>query len=89
MFFLLQYETQNIYALFTPGLTYFASSKIGLEISLGSIGYNKNLTESTRVIITESGDYYTSPIEAESSGLGANFGLNNATISVKFYLGSQ
>jgi len=70
---------KNIGAYITPGLTYFASSKIGIEISLGYISYTK--------ITTESG--IDTPIysKTKKSEFGKYYGLANSFIGVNFYLG--
>jgi len=70
---------KNVGVYFTPGLTYFASSKIGLEISLGSIGIYKNLSEN----YINTASYY----EMKRSGLGTYFGLANTSLGINFYLG--
>ena len=74
-------KTNNFGASITPGLTYFATSKVGLEITLGSISYFKN-----------SNEYNSEETPADKrndSGVGANFGLNNAALGIKFYLARQ
>jgi len=70
---------ENIGAYITPGLTYFASSRIGLEISLGYIGYSKNLYE-----YNLDTPYYS---KTKNSGFVKYYGLANSALGVNFYLG--
>jgi len=70
---------ENIGAYITPGITYFASSKIGLEISLGYVGYTKTLTEQSM----NTANYYKN----SNSGFVKYYGLANSALGVNFYLG--
>jgi len=73
------YINENISASITPGFTYFASSRIGLEISLGYLGYTKTLTERNM----NTADYYKNT----NSGFVKYYGLANSALGVNFYLG--
>jgi hypothetical protein len=64
-------------AAFTPGLTYFVSSKIGLEATLGSIGFGKEQVN------YQDGNYHT---ESTSTDFRAQFGLSHSSIGIYFYL---
>ena len=72
-------NNEIIGAYLTPGLTYFASSRIGLEISLGYIGYYKNLNEQN----VNTTNYYKN----NNSGFVKYYGLGNSALGVNFYLG--
>jgi hypothetical protein len=72
-------KQEGFSAILTPGLTYFASSKVGLEISLGSIGYSTNSSESN----LNSSFQNTS----KHSGFFKYYGLANSALGVNFYLG--
>ena len=74
-------EEKNMGASFTPGLTYFANPKIALEISLGSVGFYSK--ESKNNLNTYSYE------QINNSGFGANFGLSNAALGIRFYLARQ
>ena len=74
-------EEKNLGASFTPGLTYFATPKIALEISLGSVGFYSK--ESKNNLNTYSYE------QINNSGFGTNFGLNNAALGIRFYLARQ
>ena len=72
-------NSESIGAYITPGLTYFASSKIGLEISLGYVGYTKTFSENSINTANSS--------KTNSSGFGKYYGLANSFLGINFYLG--
>ena len=59
-----------------PGFVFFPSSLIGLEFTMGNIGYSRTKTE-----YENSGDTYT------NKGFNAGFGFNNLTLGISLYLG--
>ncbi|UOQ54205.1 autotransporter outer membrane beta-barrel domain-containing protein [Hymenobacter cellulosivorans] len=76
-------KNRGYYGLLTPGFAYFPTPKLGLEITLGNVGYSKNTT-----VATDS--FQQEPIrttETTESGLGASFSLGSLAIGAAFYLG--
>jgi len=72
-------KQDGLSVLLTPGLTYFASPKVGLEISLGYIGYSTNSSESNL-----NSSY---PNKTKNSGFIKYYGLANSALGVNFYFG--
>ena len=72
-------KQKSLNAVLTPGLTYFASSKVGLEISLGSVGYSSNKSES--------GLNSSYPNNTKNSGFFKYYGVANSALGINFYLG--
>ncbi|PVY39427.1 hypothetical protein [Pontibacter virosus] len=59
--FLYEFDATTLNGSFSPGLTFFASNKIGFTASLGALTYNRVTTDAAR----EHSDYYYSPDEFE------------------------
>lgn len=67
----------------TPALVFFPINKLGLELTMGSIGYTSAHSKPKNL---QSGQFGT---ETETSNFGANFGLSNLTLGASFYVGRQ
>lgn len=81
------FESDNIklrgsYVTLTPGFVFFPAPKLGLELTLGNLGYSnfKNTYSATR-----QGQEY----EVQSSSVGASLGLQYLNVGASFYLGGK
>ncbi|GAB3199406.1 hypothetical protein ABID22_002328 [Pontibacter aydingkolensis] len=70
-------SASGFYASAAPGLTYFATSKLGFSVSMGYIGYSK----STQT-------YHDSEPKQEtvSEDFGLNFSPASASIGIRYYI---
>ncbi|RYU78689.1 hypothetical protein [Hymenobacter persicinus] len=66
-----------------PGFVYFATAKLGLELTLGSLAYTKATTT------TKAEDPTRSELKSTSSSFAANFGLRNLSLGASFHLGGN
>lgn len=64
----------------TPKLVFFPIDKLGLELSLGGIGYSSRTDKTTSPIST----IYEQ--ENTTSSFGANFGFNQLSVGASYYL---
>jgi hypothetical protein len=73
-------KTTGGYANITPGAVYFLSSKFALELTMGSLGYEKTTMTAA----------YSSPSRSEqestAKGFTASFGLRSLAVGASFYL---
>lgn len=60
----------------SPGIVFFPSNQIGLELVFGRLGYSKSKAE-----------YEGSDVTNKYSEFSANFGLSNTSVGISFYLG--
>ena len=59
-----------------PGIVFFPTNTIGVEATVGNIGYSSFKSE------TENSDF-----SSKSSGFSANFGLSSVFFGISLYLG--
>lgn len=74
-------KSWEIQANINPGLTYFATKRIGIEATFGNIGYRLEKNNNNR----ESG--FQS--EMTTQQLNANFSLSSLSLGVRVYLGKN
>ena len=67
----------------TPAFVFFPTSKLGLELTAGSIGYFRTRTKPSGL---QQGQYDN---ETKTSSFGANFGLSSLTLGASYYIGRQ
>lgn len=69
-------------AFFTPGFVFFPTNKLGLELTMGNLGYSRNTT-------TQEATSQRQEQKITSSGFGAFFGLQNLALGASFYLAGK
>ncbi|TGE14933.1 autotransporter outer membrane beta-barrel domain-containing protein [Hymenobacter elongatus] len=76
-------KSKGYYASFTPGFVFFPTDKLGLEVSVGNLGYGSSTTE-----LKDSRPFsQVMTSERKDSGFGASFSLNALSIGAAFYVG--
>ncbi|UYZ58459.1 hypothetical protein [Hymenobacter latericus] len=73
-------KTKTGYASLTPGFVYFPSSKIGLEVSLGNLGYSRGTSRTEDPLGANTS-------KSTSSGFNAMFGISSLHLGASLYLG--
>jgi len=75
--------TQSGFAAFTPGVVFFPTNKLGLEVTVGSISYYRGKQNSRN----SAPNYNNSTSHGTTSSFGANFGISQLALGASLYLG--
>ncbi|RTQ47501.1 hypothetical protein EJV47_18955 [Hymenobacter gummosus] len=75
-----KYVTKGGFANLTPGLVYFPSNRIGLEVSLGNLSYSSNTGKQEEPALPDAP-------QTRTSYFGARFGLSQLLLGVSCHLG--
>jgi len=71
------------FAALTPGIVFFPTSKIGLEVTVGSLSYYRGKQTS----YSSAPSYNNSTSRGTTSSFGASFGVSQLALGAYFYLG--